>query len=156
MCEKRAQLQHCHLEANFRCVPVCHCRMLDCTIYRTTSWMVYKAKSPTLISLPFTWLRCSFVWKDLDSWELTPGIHDKNKWDDYPEAVHEDKVKPEVDGMSMLTVNVAISVFSVKVEYVPIKLTYVKHVVTAFISIFDVMTFTSYRNTAGFKSTMQQ
>lgn len=49
--------------------------------------------------------------------------------------------------MSMLTVNVAISVFGVKVEYIPIKLTYVKHAVTGFISTFNVMTFTLFQNT---------
>lgn len=42
----------------------------------------------------------------------------------------------------MLTVDIAISVFRVKVQYVPIKLTYVKHAVTL-ISTFNVMAFTS-------------
>ena len=48
--------------------------------------------------------------------QLSPGVCDEKQRDDDPQYVHEDKVEPEVDGVSELAVGVAVPVLRVEVE----------------------------------------
>ena len=62
------------------------------------------------------------VCERLGPWELSPGVHDERQGDDHPQRVHEDKVEPEVDGVSHLTVSVSIPVLGVEVEHGSVQL----------------------------------
>lgn len=59
---------------------------------------------------------------DLGNRELSPCVCDQQKRYDDPQHVHEDKVEPEVDRVTQLTVGIAVSVLGVEIQHCPIQL----------------------------------
>jgi len=70
--------------------------------------------------LPFL---CCFIKHGLTGRQLTPRVCYKNERDDNPQNIHEYKVEPEIDGVTIFAVNISISVFGEEVEDCTIQLT---------------------------------